>query len=57
VGRKPPHNVRHATTADRKDPKMLALCLTTFFVYYSAIINLRMSSLPFLSFWAVFWVC
>jgi len=36
-----PHNVRHATN-DRKNPKMLALCLIAFFVYYSAIINLRM---------------
>jgi len=38
-----PHNVRYATS-DRKDPKMLALCLTAFFVYYSAIINLRTST-------------
>ena len=41
-----PHNVRHATN-DRKNPKMLALCLTAFFVYYSAIINLRMCIPPF----------
>lgn len=40
-----PHNVRHAKN-DRKNPKMLALCLTAFFVYYSAIINLRMCTLP-----------
>ena len=44
-----PHSVRHATN-DRKNPKMLALCLTAFFVYYSAIINLRMYNPPFLSF-------
>ena len=46
-----PHNVRHATN-DRKNPKMLALCLTAFFVYYSAIINLRMRLLLFPSFGA-----
>lgn len=40
-----PHNVRHATN-DRRNPKMLALCLTAFFVYYSAIINLRMCIPP-----------
>lgn len=48
-----PHNVRYATS-DRKDPKMLALCLTAFFVYYSAIINLRTSpsiSLFCITFW------
>jgi len=49
-----PHNVRHATN-DRKNPKMLALCLTAFFVYYSAIINLRTCTLPFPLFWAIFW--
>ena len=43
-----PHNVRYATN-DRKNPKMLALCLIAFFVYYSAIINLRTCTPPFLS--------
>ena len=48
-----PHNVRYATS-DRKNPKMLALCLTAFFVYYSAIINLRTS--PSVSpFCTIFW--
>ena len=37
-----PHNVRYAAN-DRSNPKMLALCLIAFFVYYSAIINLRLS--------------
>lgn len=41
-----PQNVKHATN-DRKNPKMLALCLTAFFMYYSAIINLRMCDPPF----------
>ena len=50
-----PHSVRHATT-DRKNPKMLALCLTAFFVYYSAIINLRTYRTPFPSLWTIFWV-
>ena len=49
-----PHSVRHATN-DRKNPKMLALCLIAFFVYYSAIINLRMCTSPFHSFWVAFW--
>lgn len=40
-----PDNVRHATN-DRKNTKMLALCLTAFFVYYSAIINLRTCTPP-----------
>lgn len=35
-----PQNVKQATS-DKKNPKMLALCLTAFFMYYSAIINLR----------------
>lgn len=35
-----PPSVRHATS-DRRNTKMLAVCLTAFFVYYSAIINLR----------------
>jgi hypothetical protein len=35
-----PDTVRQ-TTNDKKNAKMLALCLTGFFVYYSAIINLR----------------
>ena len=47
-----PHSVRYAKN-DRKNPKMLALCLTAFFVYYSAIINLRMSTPPFSSFWII----
>ena len=51
-----PDNVRHATN-DRKNPKMLALCLTAFFVYYSAIINLRMSSTQFLSLGVIFCAC
>lgn len=37
-----PPTVRYAAN-DRKNPKMLALCLIAFFVYYSAIINLRWS--------------
>ena len=41
-----PHNVRQATS-DKKNPKMLALCLTAFFMYYSAIINLRTWIPPF----------
>ena len=41
-----PHDVRQATS-DKKNPKMLALCLTAFFMYYSAIINLRMCIPPF----------
>ncbi|KAF9652607.1 hypothetical protein BDM02DRAFT_3088957, partial [Thelephora ganbajun] len=40
-----PHNVRHATN-NRKNPKMLALCLTAFFVYHSAIINLHRPLIP-----------
>jgi hypothetical protein len=45
-----PANVKHAT-GDRKNTKMLALCLTAFFVYYSAIINLRTYSPPSPSTW------
>ena len=41
-----PDNIKHA----RDDRKMLALCLTAFFVYYSAIINLRTCAPPSLSF-------
>lgn len=41
-----PPNVRNAAN-DRKNPKMLALCLIAFFVYYSAIINLRTHTLHF----------
>ena len=44
-----PRNVRHATN-ERKNPKMLALCLTAFFMYYSAIITLRTCNPPFSSF-------
>ena len=40
-----PDNVRNATN-DRENTKMLVLCLTAFFVYYSAIINLRACILP-----------
>ena len=36
-----PDVVKQAAS-DKKNTKMLALCLTAFFVYYSAIINLRM---------------
>lgn len=36
-----PENVRHAA-GDKKNSKMLALCLIAFFMYYSAIIDLRM---------------
>lgn len=35
-----PTEVRFAAN-DPDNPKMLALCLIAFFVYYSAIINLR----------------
>jgi hypothetical protein len=41
-----PENVRHATN-DKKNSKMLALCLIAFFMYYSAIIDLRMCALRF----------
>ena len=48
-----PDNVRHATD-DKKNTKMLALCLTAFFVYYSAIINLRTCTPPSPSFWVIY---
>jgi hypothetical protein len=48
-----PHNVRQATS-DKRNPKMLPLCLTAFFMYYSAIINLRMW-IPPSPFRIVFW--
>ena len=40
-----PDNVRNAKN-DRENTKMLVLCLTAFFVYYSAIINLRACTPP-----------
>lgn len=45
-----PDSVRHAAN-DKKSTKMLALCLTASFVYYSAIINLRMCTPP--QFWGI----
>lgn len=50
-----PANVRHATE-DRKNTKMLASCLTAFFVYYSAIINLRTCNSPSPLFWICFFI-
>lgn len=41
-----PRNVKYAAN-NADNPKMLTLCLIAFFVYYSATINLRMSSISF----------
>lgn len=41
-----PQNVKFAAN-NADNPKMLTLCLIAFFVYYSATINLRMSSVSF----------